>query len=59
MGGYRSITACPGGPVDAVVAKIGERMHATPAQVIMLWVRAKGVVIVTYVVPFQFVPECQ
>ncbi|KZP18562.1 Aldo/keto reductase [Athelia psychrophila] len=42
-----SITACPGGPVDAVVAKIGERMHATPAQVIMLWVRAKGVVIVT------------
>lgn len=45
--------------MDAVVAKIGERMHATPAQVIMLWVRAKGVVIVTYVVPFQFIPECK
>ncbi|KAF7980660.1 hypothetical protein HWV62_37075 [Athelia sp. TMB] len=42
-----SITQSPGGPVDAVVAKIAERIHATPAQVLMLWVRSKGVVIIT------------
>ncbi|KAF9511664.1 hypothetical protein BS47DRAFT_1144129 [Hydnum rufescens UP504] len=41
------ITQLPGGPVDSVIARIAERLGATPAQVIFLWVKAKGSVIVT------------
>ena len=52
---YRSITQSPGGPVDAAVAQIAKRIHATPAQVLMLWVRAKGVAVVTYV--SSYLPE--
>ncbi|KAJ7587203.1 Aldo/keto reductase [Mycena floridula] len=41
------ITRNPGGPVDAPVAATAKRLGATPAQVIILWVRSKGVVVVT------------
>ncbi|KAH8104994.1 Aldo/keto reductase [Phellopilus nigrolimitatus] len=41
------ITKTPGGPVDHVLSNIGERIGATPAQVIFSWVKSKGVVIVT------------
>ncbi|KAF7314625.1 Aldo-keto reductase [Mycena kentingensis (nom. inval.)] len=48
--GYSSlapITRYPGGPVDAPVAAAAKRLGVTPTQVIILWVRAKGVVVVT------------
>lgn len=38
----------PGGPVDAVLARLADARKATSAQVIFLWVLAKGAVIVTY-----------
>lgn len=41
------ITKQPGGPVDEPVAKAAKRLGATPAQVLMLWTKAKGAVIVT------------
>ncbi|KAI5117359.1 hypothetical protein M0805_002473 [Coniferiporia weirii] len=41
------ITQQPGGPVDPVLKSIGERIGATPAQVIFAWVKSKGAVIVT------------
>ncbi|KAJ8691650.1 hypothetical protein PTI98_011200 [Pleurotus ostreatus] len=41
------ITRFPGGPVDAPVAKAAQRLGATPTQVLLAWVRAKGAVIVT------------
>ncbi|KAL0961394.1 hypothetical protein HGRIS_006345 [Hohenbuehelia grisea] len=41
------ITRYPGGPVDEPVAKAAKRLGATPTQVILLWVRSKGAVIVT------------
>ncbi|KAJ3517443.1 hypothetical protein NLJ89_g505 [Agrocybe chaxingu] len=37
----------PGGPVDVPVKKAAERLGITPTQVVFLWVRAKGAVIVT------------
>lgn len=43
------ITQRPGGPVDPVLARVAKRLKATPTQVIFSWVKAKGVVIVTYV----------
>ncbi|KIK83957.1 hypothetical protein PAXRUDRAFT_832020 [Paxillus rubicundulus Ve08.2h10] len=46
-----SITKNPGGPVDAVVNAAAKRISATPNQVIFAWVRSKGAVIVTYVIP--------
>ena len=46
---FRSITTFPGGPVDAVVEKAAKRHGITPTQVIFLWVKAKGAVIVTSV----------
>lgn len=45
------LTKRPGGPVDKVIAKAAKRLNATPAQVIFLWVKAKGAVIVTCVTP--------
>jgi len=45
--GLTSLTKNPGGPVDAVVSTIAVRLNATPAQVLLKWVRAKGVVVVT------------
>ncbi|KAK7048634.1 Aldo/keto reductase [Favolaschia claudopus] len=41
------ITKYPGGPVDAPVAAAAKRLGITPTQVILLWVKSKGVVIVT------------
>ena len=41
------ITKYPGGPVDAPVAAAAKRLNATPTQVLLLWVRSKGVAIVT------------
>ena len=46
---FRSITKFPGGPVDIPVAKVVQRLGITPTQVIFLWVKAKGAVIVTSV----------
>jgi len=46
-GALTPITKKPGGPVDKPVNEIAQRLGITPAQVILLWVRAKGVVIVT------------
>lgn len=48
-GSLHPITKSPGGPVDAVVAKLAEAHCVTPAQVLFLWVIGKGAVIVTYV----------
>ncbi|KAJ7438196.1 Aldo/keto reductase [Mycena galericulata] len=42
-----SITKFPGGPVDAPVATAAERLGISPTQVLLSWIRAKGVVIVT------------
>ncbi|KAG6846497.1 hypothetical protein H0H93_013583, partial [Arthromyces matolae] len=44
---YSPITKFPGGPVDAVVNAVAKRHGISPDQVIFLWVRAKGAVIVT------------
>ncbi|KIP10201.1 hypothetical protein PHLGIDRAFT_101545 [Phlebiopsis gigantea 11061_1 CR5-6] len=41
------ITRYPGGPVDKPVNAAAKRLGATPTQVILAWVRSKGVVIVT------------
>ena len=46
---FRPITAFPGGPVDVPVEKAAKRLGVTPTQVIFLWVKAKGAVIVTSV----------
>jgi len=46
-GGLTPLTKKAGGPVDPVVNKIAERLGATPGQVIMAWIKAKGVVIVS------------
>ena len=51
---FRSITTFPGGPVDAAVDKAAKRLGITPTQVIFLWVKAKGAVIVTSVKLFYF-----
>jgi len=41
------ITRYPGGPVDKPVLAAAKRLGATPAQVILAWVRSKGIAIVT------------
>ncbi|KAI0826779.1 Aldo/keto reductase [Trametes gibbosa] len=41
------ITKYPGGPVDKPVEEAAKRLNATPTQVLLAWVRSKGVVIVT------------
>ncbi|KAL1762170.1 NADP-dependent oxidoreductase domain-containing protein [Schizophyllum commune] len=41
------ITKYPGGPVDAPLAAAAAKRNATSVQALFLWVRAKGVVIVT------------
>ncbi|KAJ7286501.1 NADP-dependent oxidoreductase domain-containing protein [Mycena rebaudengoi] len=45
--GLSSITKYPGGPVDVPVAAAAKRLGITETQVLLSWVRAKGVVIVT------------
>ncbi|PVF96152.1 hypothetical protein CPB86DRAFT_523642 [Serendipita vermifera] len=46
-GSLYPITRYPTGPVTGALAKPCARLNATPGQVLFLWVRAKGVVIVT------------
>ena len=46
---FRPITAFPGGPVDIPLEKAAKRLGITSTQVIFLWVKAKGAVIVTSV----------
>ncbi|KAF5312025.1 hypothetical protein D9619_002399 [Psilocybe cf. subviscida] len=46
-GSLAPITAFPGGPVDAALKKAADRLGISPTQVIFLWVKAKGAVIVT------------
>jgi len=41
------ITRQPGGPVDAPVYAAAARLKATPGQVLLAWLHAKGIVIVT------------
>ncbi|KAF8157846.1 NADP-dependent oxidoreductase domain-containing protein [Crassisporium funariophilum] len=41
------ITTFPGGPVDISLQKAAQRLGITPTQVVFLWVKAKGAVIVT------------
>ncbi|KAI0763567.1 Aldo/keto reductase [Trametes elegans] len=41
------ITRYPGGPVDKPVKAAAKRLNATPVQVLLAWVRSKGVAIVT------------
>nr|VWP02301.1 Mannitol dehydrogenase [Ganoderma boninense] len=41
------ITRYPGGPVDAPLKAAADRLNATPVQVLLSWVRSKGVAIVT------------
>ncbi|TFK88720.1 Aldo/keto reductase [Polyporus arcularius HHB13444] len=41
------ITKYPGGPVDEPVQAAAKRLNASPTQVILAWVRSKGVAIVT------------
>ncbi|KDR83094.1 hypothetical protein GALMADRAFT_57385 [Galerina marginata CBS 339.88] len=46
-GSLAPITQFPGGPVDAPLKKAAKSRGITPTQVIFLWVKAKGAVIVT------------
>ncbi|PPQ77074.1 hypothetical protein CVT25_014887 [Psilocybe cyanescens] len=46
-GSLAPITTYPGGPVDAPLRKAAERLKITPTQVVFLWVKTKGAVIVT------------
>ncbi|KAF9046129.1 NADP-dependent oxidoreductase domain-containing protein [Panaeolus papilionaceus] len=46
-GSLAPITTYPNGPVDAPLKKAAERLGVTPTQVVFLWVKAKGAVIVT------------
>jgi len=41
------ITQFPSGPVDVPVAAAAKRLGITPTQVIQLWVKSKGIIIVT------------
>ncbi|KAF8827890.1 hypothetical protein HHX47_DHR4000503 [Lentinula edodes] len=41
------ITTYPGGPIDVPLKVAAQRIGATPTQVVFLWVKAKGAVIVT------------
>ncbi|KAG8888633.1 hypothetical protein FRB98_007306 [Tulasnella sp. 332] len=52
------ITKAPNGPVDAPVEKAADRLKATPAQVLLLWIRQKGCVIVTTSSKTKRLEEC-
>lgn len=52
---YRPITKFPGGPVDKPLEEAAKRLGITTTQVIFLWLRSKGIVIVTYVLRLPFV----
>ena len=42
------LTRQTGGPVDKPLKEIASRLGAEPAQVLLAWAKAKGVVVVTY-----------
>jgi len=46
-GSLAPITTYPGGPVDTPLQAAADRLGITPTQVVFLWVKAKGAVIVT------------
>ena len=56
---HSPITKYPGGPVDAPLAAAAAKRNATPVQALFLWVRAKGVVIVTYVFCYALFSESE
>ena len=41
------VTSQPGGPVDAPVKSIADRLGASSDQVLLAWAKAKGAVVVT------------
>lgn len=45
--GLTPLSRSPGGPVDPVVSTIAARLNISAAQVLLKWVRSKGVVVVT------------
>jgi len=45
----RPIRTKQGGPLDPVLYDIADRLHATPDQVLLAWVKSKGAVAITYV----------
>lgn len=47
FGSLAPVTKFPGGPVDAPIAAAALRRGASPTQIIQLWVKSKGAVIVT------------
>jgi hypothetical protein len=51
---YRPITKFPGGPVDKPLEEAAKRLGITTTQVIFLWLKSKGIVIVTYVFRLPF-----
>lgn len=44
------LTSQPGGPVDTPVNDIAKRNDVEPEQVLLAWAKAKGTVVVTYVI---------
>lgn len=53
----RPLTHQTGGPLDAPLKKISDRVKAAPEQVLLAWAKAKGVVVVTLVLNFLYL-EC-
>ncbi|KIM81033.1 hypothetical protein PILCRDRAFT_72319 [Piloderma croceum F 1598] len=45
--GLTPLSRSPGGPVDPVVSTIAARLNVSAAQVLLKWVRSKGVAVVT------------
>lgn len=48
---HSPLTERPGGPVDVPVNEIAKKLNVAPEQVLLAWVKAKGAVAVTYVLP--------
>lgn len=49
------VTKFPGGPVDGPLNVAAKRLGITPTQALLAWAKAKGVVIVTSVSPYNTV----
>ena len=50
-----SLTTAPGGPVDGPVNEIARRLGVQPEQVLIAWVKSKGAVVLTFVMPRSFI----
>ena len=46
----RSLQIYYGGPVGVVLEKVAIRLGISPTQVLLLWAKSKGVIIVTFVI---------